>query len=512
VTRARNRSASHAETCLLAGFSLLYVVTRFPGVGGVVNHGDSAKFQFLGRVLGVSHPPGNPLYLLLNAAWVRLPLPCRLSTKVTLLSGLFAVLTLRYVYRSLDRLWGGGAAAAGALALGLGPLFWTFATEAEVYSLNTFLLAAACDSAAAFAVSGRERPMLKGALFLSLGFANHLTSAMILPAALVLVALRVARGSRLRPRDVGITLGFALLAASLYLYIPLRVRAEAVYSEFAGPLTWRSLWDYVTAKKYQENIAAYSNLRHAIHDRAPTVLAFLQKQWPWPLLSVIPIGAIALGRRAPIFAVFVFTALLGLFAFALVYDIDDLDGFFMPIVTLLSFGVGGTVATLGRRWLPLVWLGLGAALAPLAVIHVKAWSRAIGFEVAETLEGTTVPSLWNLDELVAKVPIGSRLAAPCSHYGCVQVLHYYRLGDPVFEAKGLGLVRFSSLDTGHWTAVIPVVEPGRARNETICAIRQEDADAMRSAGAFVSEQPMPSKRAGGVDLPGLVLYCSHPRG
>src|SRR5579863_1968912 len=101
-------------TYILVGFSLLYAITHFPGVGGSVNHGDSAKFQFIGRVLGLSHPPGNPLYLLLDAAWVRLPLPCRIATRVTILSTAFAVPTLYFVYRTLERIFGMRPAIAGA--------------------------------------------------------------------------------------------------------------------------------------------------------------------------------------------------------------------------------------------------------------------------------------------------------------------------------------------------------------------------------------------------------------
>ncbi|HET6404966.1 MAG TPA: hypothetical protein VFH78_09990, partial [Candidatus Thermoplasmatota archaeon] len=56
---------------VLALAFVTYVVTRYPEVGGRVNMGDSAKFQFLARTLGIGHAPGNPLYLMVSALWVR---------------------------------------------------------------------------------------------------------------------------------------------------------------------------------------------------------------------------------------------------------------------------------------------------------------------------------------------------------------------------------------------------------------------------------------------------------
>ena len=44
--------SSHVEFLVALGALALYASTVYPGVGGILNYGDSAKFQFLGRILG----------------------------------------------------------------------------------------------------------------------------------------------------------------------------------------------------------------------------------------------------------------------------------------------------------------------------------------------------------------------------------------------------------------------------------------------------------------------------
>ena len=98
VSQATPRVVPH--WAVVAAIALIYVLTRYPDVGGRINMGDSAKFQFLARTLGIGHSPGNPLYLMASALWVRTPLPLADATKVTLLSSVFGLLTVALVGRA----------------------------------------------------------------------------------------------------------------------------------------------------------------------------------------------------------------------------------------------------------------------------------------------------------------------------------------------------------------------------------------------------------------------------
>jgi hypothetical protein len=500
------------HTILLSGFTVLYVVTLFPGVGGTVNHGDSAKFQFIGHVLGLSHPPGNPLYLMLDAAWVRLPTPLRMATWVSLLSTLFAILTLSFVYRTLAGTFGARAGVAGAVALGLGPLFWTFATEAEVYSLNTFLLSAACYYAASFAETGKERPFLLGALFYSLGFANHLTMAALIPAFLWLTFARVRRGSSCKLRDIPLVLLCLALGASFYLYIPWRFSERTPYSEFGNRLDWETFWAYITAKEFQSSFGAVTFLT-GVRDRMPAILAGFQKQWMWPMIFVLPAAFRSLRARAPMFFVFVTVALAGLVLFAFEYDISDPDGFYMPVVLLLSYGIGAAMGSLPVRRRRFLRVGFGALLLLPALAHAIVFWHEDGDEMVEGMDNETGLVLWNLDDLFEHLPEGATFAVPCWHYGCTEVLNYYRYAEPVIQRRRISFVRFPNTEPDYWDTPTAVekVEYDAARETTICSIRKPDAEAMRARHIQVDEDFRPTKEAHQGTVQGATLYCSHPK-
>jgi hypothetical protein len=75
----------------LATLAIAYRATLLTGIGT----GDTAKFQYIGRVLGTPHSTGHPLFILLNAVFVRL-------APVALLTTLLAVAASQYVYFFVD--------------------------------------------------------------------------------------------------------------------------------------------------------------------------------------------------------------------------------------------------------------------------------------------------------------------------------------------------------------------------------------------------------------------------
>ncbi len=120
----------------------VYLTTLFPGVGGRIGPGDSAKFQFVPSVLGVAHQPGYPLYTLLGRAWLQLPLPGSLANQMNAFSAIWAgganLLLLLMVRALTGRLW---IAALTTLLFGLSGTHWLMATDAEIHSLTLFLFA-----------------------------------------------------------------------------------------------------------------------------------------------------------------------------------------------------------------------------------------------------------------------------------------------------------------------------------------------------------------------------------
>jgi hypothetical protein len=125
---------------LFAGSLGLYVRTLAPSVATIFD--DSLEFPLVIHRLGIAHPTGYPLYILLgklftigagsNAAW-----------RVNLLSAVAGALTVALVFAVIrqvaHRRW---AALLGAAALAVSPVFWSASVVAEVYTLNSAFVAA----------------------------------------------------------------------------------------------------------------------------------------------------------------------------------------------------------------------------------------------------------------------------------------------------------------------------------------------------------------------------------
>src|SRR5829696_19628 len=120
-----------------AGGLALYVRTLAPAL----LLGDGAEFQTLAATLGMAHPTGYPIYLLLGKLFTWLPIGS-VAYRVNLLSACAAALALALLYL-LGRRLGSRASAAlvGPLALAVCNLFWWHAVMAEVYTLGTVFLA-----------------------------------------------------------------------------------------------------------------------------------------------------------------------------------------------------------------------------------------------------------------------------------------------------------------------------------------------------------------------------------
>ena len=134
-----SRAQDVSLAAAVAGASLaLYVATLQPDFGGPE---DTPKFEFIGYVLGIPHPPGYPLYVLLSHAFVALPIGT-IAYRANLFSALMAALACSLVYiigRQLGACrW---TSLCAALGLATGASFWRSAVFAEVYSLAAAMAA-----------------------------------------------------------------------------------------------------------------------------------------------------------------------------------------------------------------------------------------------------------------------------------------------------------------------------------------------------------------------------------
>ncbi|HUU44474.1 MAG TPA: DUF2723 domain-containing protein, partial [Acidobacteriota bacterium] len=123
---------------------------------------DCGEFIACSYILGVPHPPGTPLFMLIGRIFSILPLASDISFRVNLLSPISGALAATMAYFVLARLitlWSGDSypntslglseklavyagSFSGALLFAFGTTNWSNAVEAEVYGLAMFLMMA----------------------------------------------------------------------------------------------------------------------------------------------------------------------------------------------------------------------------------------------------------------------------------------------------------------------------------------------------------------------------------
>lgn len=218
-TRLREKIEPHFDfycsiLLALAAFAV-YVRTLTPGV----LDGDSGEWQYMANILGVPHSTGYPLYILLAKVVTFLPLG-NPAWRVNLFSAICAALTIPVVYFLAKRLaHSRSAAIISASFFALMPTLWASATIAEVYALNTLLVALTLFFAVRFFDGGRTGDLLGMAWCFGLALTNHRIAFFIAPALLLVVWLKRAT---LNWRKFGLGALAFLLPLALYLYIPLR--------------------------------------------------------------------------------------------------------------------------------------------------------------------------------------------------------------------------------------------------------------------------------------------------
>ncbi|MEI6756523.1 MAG: DUF2723 domain-containing protein [Chlorobium sp.] len=140
---------------LFAVSEILYLKTMAP----TFSFWDCGEFIATAFTLGIPHPPGSPLFLLLGRLFLMIPFFGDIGARVNLISTLASAATIMLTYLITVRLmilyrksdpdqWSTaekvaayGGACIGALALAFSDSFWFNAVEAEVYAASSFFTA-----------------------------------------------------------------------------------------------------------------------------------------------------------------------------------------------------------------------------------------------------------------------------------------------------------------------------------------------------------------------------------
>lgn len=241
---------------------LVYLRTMTPGM----QMGDGTELAAAAAVLGVPHPTGYPLYMLLCKAWLLITMGGDVIVRTTLLNALLmaaaAGLTANLMLQVARWLWQTAVnksmivlAAAGALTAAFLRFHWGSAVVTEVYALEFLLMVLFAWFALSIDLNGHTGRLqfLGLTACLALGLAHHrLSVTMIIPWAVITV---LAWKKRQLPRTAFAWAAAILVGgASLYAYVPLRAAAHP-------PINWG---DATTASRFYNHVRGTEYLERGL--------------------------------------------------------------------------------------------------------------------------------------------------------------------------------------------------------------------------------------------------------
>ena len=231
-----------AAACAGAGVFLLYALTLAPAP----TWWDTSEYIATAHTLGIPHPPGNPLFVVLGRVWsvllapLGLPPAVRINLLAATTSAGASFLFFLIAHRTLVQLRGRGPEAligAGVAVLVSATAFTVWSqsnTNEKVYTVSLLIAAIVSWLMLRWADRpndpGSPRLVVAAVYLMALGATNHLMSVLPAGAAVVLVLLTrpgLLTGRRFLVRCVlGVVAGL-----SFNLFLPIRAAQRPVINE-----------------------------------------------------------------------------------------------------------------------------------------------------------------------------------------------------------------------------------------------------------------------------------------
>jgi len=220
----------------------LYIVTLSPSTAWW----DASEYITTGHLLGIPHPPGNPLFVTIARVWSLLlaPLGLPVAVRINLLAAatssvatfFFFLIGHRVLFHAIEKRWMLTiGAACGAVMGGTAYTVWHQSTANEkVYTVSVAVIAAVSWLALRW-YDQREEPagvraLLVALYLMVLGASNHLMSVLPAPALVVFVLLAgpaVLLSSRFWMRAIPLV----IIGISFNLFLPIRAAQDPIINE-----------------------------------------------------------------------------------------------------------------------------------------------------------------------------------------------------------------------------------------------------------------------------------------
>jgi len=356
-----------------AAVFIFYLRTLAPSVIQI----DSGELAAVQATLGIAHPTGYPLFTLLGYLFSLLPLPFSTIYQLNMLAsiwcaaavGIFSY-TIKMVLDNIERFVQPNqkkstekkhkkksakglhqeqkinlqfsestkliASVFGGLLLAFSKTFWFQSTSVEVYSLHIFLLSLIIYFLfKAFIKSFGDDKLfnwLMFAIFLALGFTNHMTTLLILPGVAYLFFLRYGFNQNSFKKIGLMPLIFFPLLILVYSYLPIRASQQPTIN-WGNPVDLERIIRHISGKQYQ--VWLFTSM-----DAAKKQLGYFFETMPgeftFGLITAVT-GLVYSFRKTKKIFLFMFITFLFTVLYSINYDIVDIDSYFLLAYVMLAF-------------------------------------------------------------------------------------------------------------------------------------------------------------------------------
>jgi transmembrane protein TMEM260 (protein O-mannosyltransferase) len=269
---------------LTAAVLVVYIVTLAPTTA----FWDTSEYIAAAKTLGIPHPPGNPLFVLLAHVFGLLPLAASYAMRINLFAavtsalaaGLWFLVAERWLRNLVtDRTLRLGAAATGVLVGALSWTVWNQSTVNEkVYTVSLFFMALVTWLAVHWGDDEpgphRDRWLILIAFLLALTSTNHMMGVLAAPAVIVYVLWTDWRVVTRWPVLVGILIAVVIGVSPNYLFLPIRAGQFPAINE--GEPLCRSLVEGIRSVVQGSQCQALSDVLNRVQYGKPSVFTL-----PW---------------------------------------------------------------------------------------------------------------------------------------------------------------------------------------------------------------------------------------
>ncbi len=359
---------------------IFYLKTLAPSVTQI----DCGELAAVQATLGIAHPTGYPLFTMLGYLFSLLPLPFTTIYQLNMLAAIWCAIgvgvfsfTIKMILDNIDKiakpdqkkrtsLQSGKpekkqkkksskekqqepkvnlqlsestklfASVFGGLLLAFSKTFWFQSTSVEVYSLHIFLLSLIIYFLLKAYIQSFEDDKLKNwlvfAIFLALGFTNHMTTLLILPGVAYLFFSRYGFNQKSFKKIGLMLLIFFPVLVLVYSYLPIRASQQPLIN-WGNPIDLERILRHISGKQYQ--VWLFTSM-----DAAKKQLGYffetLPKEFTFGLIAAV-IGMFYSFQKFRKIFLFMFISFLFTVLYSINYDIVDIDSYFLLAYVMLAF-------------------------------------------------------------------------------------------------------------------------------------------------------------------------------